>query len=127
MARRLSSRIQKSVLSVRVGQVIEIDRDTVAIDPRSADAEAVEGGTDGFVPRGEVEAARLIVESDGNPAVAVRAFRIVAQKPVVDRSIGINARGRSAVGSERNPFVAVRAIHGIEKEAFARRAFDVDP
>src|SRR5713101_908943 len=124
---RLSPRIPNSVLREGVGQVVEIDRDTVAIDPRSANAEAVEGCADGFVPRREVEAARLIVEADDNLAVAVRAFRIVAQKPIVDLPIGIDARRLSAAGPQRNPFVTVSAIHRGEKEAFARWAFDVDP
>src|SRR5438093_10291235 len=124
---RLSPRIPNSVLREGVGQVVEIDRDTVAIDPRRANAEPVEAGADGLVPRPEVKAARPIVEANGDQAVAVRAFRIVAQKPIVDLPIGIDARRLSAAGTEGNPFVTVSAIHRVEKETFARRAFDVDP
>src|SRR6266540_3035666 len=120
-------RVPKSVFRIRIGQVVEIDRDTVAIDPRSADAETVEACANVFVPRREVEAARLIVQADVDLPVAVRAFRIVVQKPVVDLPVGINAWRLSAIVPERSPFVAVRAIHRIKKEAFTRRAFDVDP
>src|ERR1041385_1201700 len=122
-----ATRHPKSVLSVRVSEIVEVNRDAVAVDPGRANAEAVEGAADGLVPWREVENACLLIQAHSHPAVAARAFRIVTQKPVVDLSIGINTRRPGAIRPERVRCLTVRAVHRIEKKPFTRRSLDVDP
>src|SRR5262245_36726080 len=76
----------------RIDQIIKVDGDAIAVDPRGANAKAVEAGAVDFVPGDQVESAGLGVELECDLSATTGGGRIITQTPVVDLAVGMDAR-----------------------------------